>query len=239
MRPRSFRLLRSGTAPALFLIFLYSLLPNLVPPTVAQTTQPFLFAGTYDSNTKSSGLVTLLRNSTTGVLSLLPNTAVTFKDPCNPSTMDPTGRFLFGVCGEGVAMYTLDSTTGIAAETAASPYSASVSTGQNSMLVTAESTGQYVYLLKVGTTEPPVPSTFTLDTFQIDSTTPCPCADRQPISFIERNLGRLCGGSRSSRHVHLCQSGTGRNLACGSSLCYLLRSFDRRGYHPHLWNKHR
>jgi len=172
MSPRSFRLPRSRTAPALFLIFLYSLLPKAVPPTVAQTTQPFLFAGTYDSNTKSSGLVTLLRNATTGVLSLLPDTAVTFKDPCNPSTIDPTGRFLFGVCAEGVAMYTLDSTTGIAAETSASPYSASVSTGQNSMLVTAESTGQYVYLLKVGTTESPVPSTFTLDTFQIDSTTP-------------------------------------------------------------------
>ena len=47
------------------------------------------------------GFVTLLRNSTTGVLTMAPNTSVT--------TIDPTENFLFGVCGDGVAMYTLDS----------------------------------------------------------------------------------------------------------------------------------
>jgi len=115
-----------------------------MPPAAAQTTQPFLFAGTYNSSNNSSGFATLLRNSTTGTLALLPNTVVSFKDPCNPSTIDPTGNFLFGVCGEGVAMYTLDPTTRIVAETSTSPYAASVSTGQSSILVAAESTGQYV-----------------------------------------------------------------------------------------------
>ena len=47
------------------------------------------------------GFVTLLRNSTTGVLTMAPNTSVT--------TIDPTENFLFGVCGDGVAIYTLDS----------------------------------------------------------------------------------------------------------------------------------
>jgi Chitobiase/beta-hexosaminidase C-terminal domain/Abnormal spindle-like microcephaly-assoc'd, ASPM-SPD-2-Hydin len=141
-------------------------------PATAQTTQPFLFAGTYNASNNSYGLATLLRNSTTGALTLLPNTVVSFKDPCVPSTIDPTGNFLFGVCGEGVAMYTLDPSTGLVAETSTSPYAASVSTGQTGVLVAAESTGQYVYLLKVGFAQSPIPSTFSLDTFQIDSTTP-------------------------------------------------------------------
>jgi hypothetical protein len=75
---------------------------------------------------------------------------VSFEDPCNPTTIDPTGSFLFGICGEGVSMYTLDSTTGILAETAASPYFASVSNGQTGVTLISESTGQSVYLLKVG-----------------------------------------------------------------------------------------
>jgi hypothetical protein len=155
-----------------FLVFAVVICVTLSTPAAAQTTQPFLFAGTYNASNNSFGLATLLRNSTTGVLTLLPNTVVSFKDPCLPSTIDPTGNFLFGVCGEGVAMYTLDPTTGIVAETSSSPYSASVSTGQDGVLVAVESTGQYVYLLKVGYTQSPVPSTFTLDSFQIDSTTP-------------------------------------------------------------------
>jgi Chitobiase/beta-hexosaminidase C-terminal domain/Abnormal spindle-like microcephaly-assoc'd, ASPM-SPD-2-Hydin len=170
MRPRSF--CGFGTCTILFLLLLFSVLSMLAPLVSAQTTQPFLFAATYDNNTKSSGFVTILRNSSTGALSLVPNTAVSFKDPCSPSTIDPTGHFLFAVCGEGVAMFTLDSTTGIVSETATSPYAASVSTGQSGILVATESTGQYVYLLKVGATQSPIPSTFTLDTFQIDSNTP-------------------------------------------------------------------
>ena len=160
------------TAPVLFLFLLFSFCSVTTPYGFAQTTQPFLFASTYDNGTKSLGFVTLLRNSSTGALSMVPNTAVSFKDSCSPATIDPTGRFLFGMCGEGVVMYTLDATSGIVTETATSPYAASVSTGQIGMLLAAESTGQYVYLLKVGAALPPAPSTFTLDTFQIDPTTP-------------------------------------------------------------------
>ncbi|MGB7845641.1 MAG: chitobiase/beta-hexosaminidase C-terminal domain-containing protein [Candidatus Acidiferrum sp.] len=69
-------------------------------------------------------------------------------------------------------MFTLDSTTGIVAETPASPYSASVSTNQIGMLVVAESTGQYVYLLKVDFAQPPPPRPLTLDSFRIDPITP-------------------------------------------------------------------
>ena len=103
---------------------------------------------------------------------MVPNTAVAFKDACYPITMDPTGHFLFGTCGEGLAMFTLDPATGIVAETPTSPYFASLSTNQTAMLVVAERTGQYVYLLKVGFAQPPLPSTFTLDSFRIDPVTP-------------------------------------------------------------------
>jgi hypothetical protein len=169
MRPHSSGSTGSHTACALFL-FLFTLTTLISStPLNAQTIQPYLFAGTYDTNSKSSGFVTLLRNASTGALSLLSNCAVSFKDPCNPTTIDPTGHFLFGPCGEGVAMYTLDSTTGVVAETATSPYFASVSTGQTGMLVVAESTGQYVYLLKANLAQPPLASSFTLDSFRIDA----------------------------------------------------------------------
>ncbi len=171
MSARSLRPFETHSNSALLSI-LFLLLFSAAPLGFAQTTQPYLFAATYDNGTITSGFVTLLRNSSTGALTMVPNTAVSFKDPCSPSTIDPTGHFLFAICGEGVALYTLDSATGIVSETAASPYSASVSTGQNGVLVVAESTGQYVYLLKVGITQSPAPSTFTLDTFQIDSNTP-------------------------------------------------------------------
>jgi hypothetical protein len=188
---------RSLPAPVLFpflliLTFLFGAIPGN-----AQTTQPFLFAGTYNGGTNSSGFVTLLRNSTTGVLTLVPNTAVTFKDPCNPATVDPTGSFLYGICGEGIAMYTLDSTTGIAAETATSPYLASTTTGQNGVLVAAESTGQYVYLLKVAVPLPPAPSSFTLDTYSVDAATPSLVSvSSQSLSFNASFVGAVADPSR-------------------------------------------
>lgn len=156
----------------LFLFSLFFFLFLAASPGAAQTTQPFLFAATYDNNSHSTGFITLLRNPSTGALSIAPNTSTTFKDPCEPTSIDPSGRFLFGVCGDGLAMYTLDSSTGIVAETAASPYFASITSSEYGILVATESTGQYVYLLKVGTTQPSSPSTFTLDTFQIDPATP-------------------------------------------------------------------
>jgi Chitobiase/beta-hexosaminidase C-terminal domain len=182
MSPRSFCSFGMRFSFLYFLMFVVCMIVST--SAAAQTTQPFLFAGTYNASNSSFGLATLLRNSTTGVLTLLPNTVVSFKDPCVPSTIDPTGNFLFGICGEGVAMYTLNPSTGIVAETSSSPYSASVSTGQDGVLVTVESTGQYVYLLKVGYTQSPVPSTFTLDSFQIDATTPALVpVNSQSLSF--------------------------------------------------------
>ena len=210
MRPRSSASLWSHTAPLLFLFFLFLTFLFDATPGTAQTTQPFLFAATYDSSTNSSGFVTLLRDGSTGVLTLVPNTSVSFKDPCNPATIDPTGSFLFGVCGEGLAMYTLDSTTGIVAETAASPYSASVSVGQSGVLVVAESTGQYVYLLKVGTAQPPLSSSFTLDTFAIDSTTPAlVAASSQTLSLNGSWVGSAADPSRHGMFIYVNQEQDG------------------------------
>ena len=144
--------------------------------TNAQTTQPFLFAQTANTNDNFTGCVTLLRNSSTGVLTMVPNSAVLFKDPGCPRAMDPSGRFLFGGYGQGqqaqgLVMYALDAATGIVSETPASPYFASASTGEYGALIVAESTGQYVYLLKSDFASSGA-ATFTLDTFQIDSATP-------------------------------------------------------------------
>lgn len=172
MKLRSSAFLGGRSAPVFFLFYLCLAFLLDVRSVTAQTTQPYLFAGTYDASTGTTGFVTLLRDTTTGVLTMPPNTAVSFKDPCNPSTIDPTGQFLLGVCNQGVAMFTLDSTTGIVAETPTSPYIASETTGENGVLVVAESTGQYVYLLKVSSAQPPQLSTFTLDTFSIDASAP-------------------------------------------------------------------
>ncbi len=206
MRPRSYGSLGSHNAPFLILFFLFLTFLLGVATGSAQTTQPFLFAETYNSSAKSTGFVTLLRNGTTGVLTLLSNTAVSFKDPCNPTAIDPTGRFLFGACGEGLAMYTLDSTTGTVVETPTSPYFASVSTGQNGLLVAAESTGQYVYLLKVGTAQPPLPSTFTLDTFSIDATTPALVAvSSQTLSLNGSWVGSVADPSQLGMFIYVNQ----------------------------------
>jgi hypothetical protein len=197
MRSRTSGWFRSLPAPVFFLWL--PLLGFLVDPGHgnAQTTLPYLFAGTYDSSSNTSGFVTLLRDSTTGVLTLVPNTAVTFPDSCNPAAIDPTGSFLYGLCGEGVSMYTLDSTTGVAAETATSPYLASTTTGQSGVLVVAESTGQYVYLLKVAATQSPVASSFTLDTFSVDPATPSLVAvSSQTLSFNATFVGAVADPSR-------------------------------------------
>ena len=99
--PLSFPLLRNRTTVVLFSLFLFLIVTLSSSPTTAQTTQPFLFAAVNNSSGETTGFVTLLRNSTTGVLTMLPNTAVSFKDPCSPTTIDPTGSFLFAVCGDG------------------------------------------------------------------------------------------------------------------------------------------
>ncbi len=188
---------RSLPAPVLFLF--PTILASLFGASHgnAQTTQPYLFAATYDSSSNTSGFVTLLRDSTTGVLTLVPNTAVTFPNACNPTAIDPTGSFLYGICGEGVSMYTLDSTTGIAAETATSPYFASTTTGQSGVLVVAESTGQYVYLLKIAASQSPVVSSFTLDSFSVDATTASLApGSSQSLPFNATFVGAVADPSR-------------------------------------------
>ena len=135
----------------------------------AQTPQPWLFVETI-ANNKPTGTVTFLRDDSSGALTQLANSQTTFTNPCGPSTIDPKGRFLYGYCADGLSMYTLDASTGAVSEVATSPYQAS--TGQFGVLVIAESSGQFVYLLKSDLLAAPATSTLTLDTFHVDATAP-------------------------------------------------------------------
>ena len=135
----------------------------------AQTPQPWLFVETI-ANGKATGAVTFLRVDSSGALTLLANSQTTFTNPCAPSTIDPKGRFLYGYCANGLSMYTVDAITGAVREVATSPYQAS--TGQFGVLVVAESSGQFVYLVKSDLLAAPATSTLTLDTFHVDATTP-------------------------------------------------------------------
>lgn len=135
----------------------------------AQTPQPWLFVETI-ANGKPNGGVTLLRDDSSGALAQLANSQTTFTNPCGPSAIDPKGRFLYGYCADGLSMYALDAATGAATEVASSPFQAS--TGQFGVLVLAESSGQFVYLLKSDLQPAPATSTLTLDTFQVNATTP-------------------------------------------------------------------
>ncbi|HWY06542.1 MAG TPA: choice-of-anchor D domain-containing protein [Candidatus Acidoferrales bacterium] len=135
----------------------------------AQTPQPWLFVET-SANGKATGAVTFLRDDSSGALRLLANSQTTFTNPCGPATIDPKGRFLYGYCANGLSMYTLDAITGAASEVATSPYQAS--TGQFGVLVIAESSGQFVYLVKSDLLPAPSNSTLTLDTFHVDANAP-------------------------------------------------------------------
>jgi hypothetical protein len=135
----------------------------------AQTPQPWLFVETIVNN-KPTGAVTFLRDDSSGALTLLPNSPATFTNPCGPSTIDPKGRFLYGYCADGLSMYTLNTNTGAVSELATSPFQAS--TGQFGVLVIAESSGQFVYLVKSDLQPAPATSTLTLDTFHVDAITP-------------------------------------------------------------------
>jgi hypothetical protein len=135
----------------------------------AQTPQPWLFVETIVDG-KATGAVTFLRDDASGALTPLANSQTTFTNPCAPSAIDPKGRFLYGYCADGLSMYAVDAITGAAREVATSPYQAS--TGQFGVLVVAESSGQYVYLLKSDLLAAPATSTLTLDTFHVDAATP-------------------------------------------------------------------
>jgi centrosomal CEP192-like protein len=144
------------------------LTPLLAPAASAQTQQPFLIAEQTQTNT--FGSVTFVRDDTTGALTLVPNSAVTFTDGCEPFFIEPKDRFLFGGCGSGLSMYTLNGSTGMIAEVPTSPFTASL--GNNNWLFATESTGQYVYILKALTSGTNSTSSLILDTFQIDPNTP-------------------------------------------------------------------
>jgi Abnormal spindle-like microcephaly-assoc'd, ASPM-SPD-2-Hydin len=135
----------------------------------AQTPQPWLFVETI-VNTKPTGAVTFLRDDSGGALTLLAGSQTTFTNPCGPATIDPKGRFLYGYCADGLSMYALNTTTGAATEVATSPFQAS--TGQFGVLVVAENSGQFVYLVKSDLLPAPAASTLTLDTFHVDAATP-------------------------------------------------------------------
>lgn len=137
--------------------------------TAAQTPQPWLFVETI-ANTKPTGSLTFLRDDSSGALTLLAGSQTVFTNPCGPSSIDPKGRFLYGYCAEGLSMYALNTTTGAATEVATSPFQAS--TGQFGVLVVAESSGQFVYLVKSDLLPAPATSTLTLDTFHVDAVTP-------------------------------------------------------------------
>ena len=135
----------------------------------AQTPQPWPFVNTI-ANGKVTGAVTFLRDDSSGALTLLANSQTTFLNPCGPVTIDPKGRFLYGYCADGLSVYTLNSSTGAISEVATSPYQAS--TGQFGVAVVAESSGQFVYLVKSDLLAAPATSTLTLDTFHVDPSTP-------------------------------------------------------------------
>jgi hypothetical protein len=150
-------------------VFVFILLSVLVsvPVSLAQTSQPVLFAVSTSNGQYSAS--TFLRDDTAGSLTLL-STSAPFKNPCIPQAIDAKGRFLFGICGEGLSLYTYDAASGTVAEVPASPFA--VSTGNSGTLIVAESTGQYVYLLKVNYAGGPSSQSLFLDTFQIDPVTP-------------------------------------------------------------------
>jgi hypothetical protein len=184
--------------------------------TQASAPTPFLFAGepvsfNPDSSIKQEGIVTLLRDPATGVVTLLPATAATFAHRCLPEVMEPKGQFLFGVCGNGLSMYTFDSTSGAVQETGTSPYAAS--TTDFPFLVAPESTGQFVYLLKFSNAQAGQPISYVLDTFQIDRT------NSQLIAGSSQTLPFTCStvaavaDPKWSRHCRLRDSDRSGDIA--------------------------
>ncbi len=141
--------------------------------TPAQT--PFLFTATPmtynpDGSENQLGIVTLLRDPYSGVLTLLPAAPTILPHPCLPEVMEPQGQFLLGTCKDGLAMYSFNSTSGAVLEVLNAPW-AETTTGYP-FAVAPESTGQYVYLLKFYDPTPGGNATYILDTFLIDRTTP-------------------------------------------------------------------
>jgi hypothetical protein len=149
-----------------------SLLPLsllFAPVCRAQTQQPFLFASE-SSNGQIRDFAVFVRDDQTGDLTEVAGSPFTnlHSTSCAMSVADPNGRFLYGSCGLGASMYSMDATTGAVAEVSGSPFADSQDTRRGA--VAAESTGQFVYVLKFGLNDQyPTPSTVVLDTFKVDS----------------------------------------------------------------------
>ena len=139
----------------------------LAPICSAQTQQPFLFAGEA-ANGQVSGFAVFVRNDQTGDLTEVTGSPFTSLHSltCMMTVVDPKGRFLYGPCGLGASMYTMDATTGAVAEVTGSPFAGSTNTRLGS--VAAESTGQYVYVLKFNFNDTSNSSVI-LDTLQVDA----------------------------------------------------------------------
>jgi len=174
--------------------FALTSLALLISSAHAQAPQPYLFAQT--SNSGQSGTVTFLRDDVAGPLTLLSNSASTFPHNCYPITIDPHGLFLYGMCGDGVVMYTLNSTTGAVTEVAASPFAAS--RGLDNMAVIAEASGQFVYLIKYDPSGTEATNNFYLDTFQVEAATPA----LTPLTTQQLNVAGTMEGVVSDPNNH-------------------------------------
>ena len=151
-------------------IFLFAFALFAPKDSPAQTQQPFLFTN-QSSNNQITGIAVFVRNDQTGDLTEVANSPFTaiHSQKCGLSVVDPKARFGYGPCGLGASMYTINATTGAVAEVSGSPFAASQDTTLG--YVAAESTGQYLYVLKANWSAVyPQTSTILLDSFQVDST---------------------------------------------------------------------
>lgn len=138
-------------------------------PSNAQTQQPFLFAPEA-ANGQVTGIAVFVRDDQTGALTEVSGSpfGTVNSHSCLTTIVDPKGRFLYGPCGLGASMYTLNATTGAVAEVIGSPFGGSSDTRIGKIV--AESTGQFVYVLKFSLSDIyPADSTVILDTLAVDS----------------------------------------------------------------------
>jgi len=159
---------RSPFFPSLLLLSMLC-----ISPLCAQTSQPYLFAEVPPSSSQPNvGTVTFFRDDSTGALTLLSDSASTFNDACVPSTIDPKGRFLYSICGDGASMYALNSATTALTEAPNAPFAASQLSGYITLLVIADSSGNYLYAIKENTSGTDSTKNFYIDTFQVMPTIP-------------------------------------------------------------------
>ena len=150
-------------------ITLSSVLLGNPEPVQAQTQQPLIIA-IHNTPAQQAGSIALVRDDTTGAITLLPNSGATFSQNCSPYVIEAKQQFMYGACGDGLSMYSLDGSTGVVTEIPTSPFTASI--GNYSAAIVPEATGQYVYLIKVSSFDETSSLTVSMDTFQVDRSTP-------------------------------------------------------------------